>query len=72
VADGTQVPTDLAAEAEASGMTLIGLFPEVQEKCIRLFVLNVAKNVKFPSNQPKENLFFVETALPSVNHRDFK
>jgi len=33
-----------------------------QEKCIRLHVLTVVKNVKFPSNQLKAELFYVKIA----------
>lgn len=35
----------------------------VQEKCTRLFVVNVNKNVRFRLNQQKEKMFFVKIVL---------
>jgi len=39
---------------------------EVQEKCTKLHVQNVNKNVKCLSNQPKESQFIVRNAIPSI------
>jgi len=39
-----------------------------QEKCIKQLVQNVETNVKFLSNQPKENQCIVETASIKENH----
>ena len=38
-----------------------------QERCTRLHVQNVEKNVKFHSNQMEKNQFIVMTAFPVTN-----
>jgi len=45
---------------------------EVLEKCIRQFVLNAEKNVKFLLNLRKANQSIVTSALKSINLRGFR
>jgi hypothetical protein len=54
--------SEAAAETEAADLegTL------VLEKCTKLFVLTVAKNVKFLSSQQKENQFIVKTVIKII------
>jgi hypothetical protein len=40
---------------------------EKKEKCIKQFVLNVAHNVKYHSNQQKASLFFAKIVLEKTN-----
>jgi hypothetical protein len=39
---------------------------EVPEKCIKQFVLNVTKNVKFLLSRPRVSQFIAENALANV------
>jgi len=40
-------------------------------RCIRLFALNAAKNVKFPLSLKKEGLSIAETAIASIRNFDW-
>jgi len=55
------VETDLVAEATEKIILI-----EDQERCIKLYVLNVKKNVKFLSNQQLENQFIVEIVFLNI------
>jgi hypothetical protein len=45
---------------------------EHREKCIRQHVLNVAKNVKFPSNRMVLDLCIARTVIRNIDQRDIK
>jgi hypothetical protein len=53
---------EAVSEAEAADLDDASMM--VHAKCIRLHALNVRRNVKFLSSQPKVDQFIVKTVLP--------
>ena len=42
------------------------------ERCIKQFVLNAERNVKFLSHQEKEGQFIAKSVMPSIGPRGFR